>query len=69
MRCDAVTSRALLARVRAAQGDHSGATRWLDPVLGRLGGCDGLSARARAAGLRAAEAVGLAIPTVDQRLS
>jgi hypothetical protein len=67
--CDAVTSRALLARVLAAQGDASGARRWLDPILARLGECDGLSARARTAGLRAAEALGLGIPTMNQTLS
>jgi hypothetical protein len=66
--CEVVNSRALLARVLAAQGDASGAIRWLDPVLTRLGECDGLSARARSAGLLAAEALGLGVPTVDQTL-
>jgi DNA-binding SARP family transcriptional activator len=66
--CEVVNSRALLARVLAAQGDSSGARRWFDPILARVRDCDGLSARAHAAGLLAAEALGLRIPTVDQTL-
>jgi DNA-binding SARP family transcriptional activator len=67
--CEAVTSRALLAHVLAAQDDPSGARRWLAPILARLGECDALSARARSAGLRAAQASGLDVQTVDQTLS
>jgi DNA-binding SARP family transcriptional activator len=67
--CEAVTSRALLARIFADQGDASGARDWLDPVLARVVQPDGLSARARSAGLRAATALGLRLPTLDQTLS
>jgi ATP/maltotriose-dependent transcriptional regulator MalT len=56
--CEVVNSRAMLARVLAAQGDSSGASRWFDPILARVRDCDGLSARAHAAGLLAAEALG-----------
>jgi DNA-binding SARP family transcriptional activator len=68
-RCEAFSSRALLAQVLAAQGDPSGARGWLDPLLARVAEPDSLSARARSAGLRAADALGLRIPTVDQTLS
>jgi DNA-binding SARP family transcriptional activator/tetratricopeptide (TPR) repeat protein len=67
--CEAVTSRALLARALAAEGDASGARGWLDPILDRFGECDGISARARSAGLLAAEILGLSVPTVVQTLA
>ena len=67
--CEAVVARALLARVVAAHGDVAGARRWLDPILAGIEACDGLSARARSAGLLAAEVVGQRVPTVNQTLS
>ena len=67
--CEVVNSRALLARVLSAQGNSAGASRWFEPILARVRDCDGLSARAHAAGLLAAKALGLRIPTVDQTLS
>ncbi len=67
--CEAVTSRALLARIFADRGDASGARNWLSPVLASVAEQNGLSARARSAGLRAATAVGLRLPTLDQTLS
>jgi tetratricopeptide (TPR) repeat protein len=66
--CEIVTSRALLARALWAQGDAAGARSWLDPILQRFDDCDAFSARARSAGLLAAEALGLRIPTVDQTM-
>jgi hypothetical protein len=67
--CEAVTSRALLARIFADRGDASAARNWLHPVLARVAQPDDLSARARSAGLRAATALGLRLPTLDQTLS
>ena len=72
--CEVVTSRAMLARVLAARGDASGARGCFDSILARAGlaragDCDGLSARARSAASRAAEALGPRVPTVDQTLS
>ena len=66
--CEVANSRAMLAQILAAQGDSSGASRWLDPILALVREGDGLSSRARAAGILAAEALGLCIPTVGQTL-
>ena len=66
--CEIVTSRALLARALTAGGDVLAARGWLDPILARFEDCDGVSARARSAGLFAARAMGLRIPTTNQTL-
>lgn len=67
--CEAVISRAILARVLAARRDASSARAWLDPILDRFGDCDHLSARAHSAGLLAADLLGLSVPTMDQTLT
>ena len=67
--CEVVTSRALLARVLIARGDPSGAKRCLDPILDHVGDREGIGARAHAAWLLAARALGLSVPTMDQTLS
>jgi DNA-binding SARP family transcriptional activator len=67
--CESVISRVWLARILGAQGDSSGAARWLDPILALVGERDDLSARARSAGLLAIEAQGLRIPTLGHTLS
>ena len=66
---EAAISRALLARVLAAQGDSFGARCWLAPILDLVAEYNGLSARARSSGTLAAEAIGLCVPTVDQTLA
>lgn len=63
---ESAISRALLARIHAAQGDPAGARQWLEPVLASVGIRDGLSAAAQAAVLDAAASLGLPAPAPDQ---